>query len=60
MELAKPWEGATVERNMNTLKFYHDLSAGIKNIKVTYGVCWENTLSQLAQSFDKIHEPSGE
>lgn len=58
VELAKPWETATVERNLPTLKFFHDFSCAMDSLTLAYGVCWEPAVALYNQAMDLINRPS--
>lgn len=57
--LAHPWPSETVKRNMLPLKFYHDFTWDLGTLHYTNGACWDNTMHQVQQAFDRINHPSG-
>ncbi|XP_022903438.2 protein hobbit isoform X1 [Onthophagus taurus] len=58
LDLGEPYGTVEIERGMQPLKFYHDLSCEIKYYSYAFGPCWEPVLAQCDLSFDKIFPPS--
>ncbi|KAI4455969.1 antigen mlaa-22-related [Holotrichia oblita] len=58
LDLGEPFGTVTVERGMQPLKFYHDLSCEIKSFSYAFGPCWESVMAQCDLSIDKIMPPS--
>ncbi|XP_055863164.1 protein hobbit-like isoform X2 [Biomphalaria glabrata] len=58
VELEKPWEATTVERNLPALKFFHDFSCDMTSLTMAYGVCWEPAFALFNLSLDLINRPS--
>ncbi|GFO14519.1 protein kiaa0100-like [Plakobranchus ocellatus] len=58
VEMAKPWTTAMVQRNLPTLKFFHDFSCDMDSLTLAYGVCWEPAVALFNQSMELINRPS--
>ncbi|OWF48647.1 protein KIAA0100-like isoform X2 [Mizuhopecten yessoensis] len=58
VEVEDPWGNMEVERNLPTLKFYHDFSCDVKSWVMAYGACWEPAIAQYNLSLELINKPS--
>ncbi|XP_069135589.1 protein hobbit-like isoform X1 [Argopecten irradians] len=58
VEVEDPWGNMEVERNLPTLKFYHDFNCDVKSWVMAYGACWEPAIAQYNISLDLINKPS--
>lgn len=45
--LPAPWSKQPVDRNMPSLKFYHDLSSDVQSWHMAWGPCWDPAWSQV-------------
>ena len=51
VEMAKPWKTFTVQRNLPTLKFFHDFSCGKLSLKLLISVAFLILFSLYLRSF---------
>ncbi|BFZ05396.1 hypothetical protein BsWGS_08435 [Bradybaena similaris] len=58
VELDKPWEAMSVERNLPAMKFFHDFSCDMSSLTLAYGVCWEPAVALFNLNMDLINRPS--
>ncbi|CAG5125824.1 unnamed protein product, partial [Candidula unifasciata] len=58
VELDKPWEAMSVERNLPAMKFFHDFSCDMTSLTLAYGVCWEPAAALFNLNMDLISRPS--
>ncbi|XP_005096164.1 protein KIAA0100 isoform X2 [Aplysia californica] len=58
VEVDEPWTTMAVERNLPSLKFFHDFSCDMSSLTLAYGVCWEPAVALYNLSMDRINKPS--
>ncbi|KFP30964.1 UPF0378 protein KIAA0100, partial [Colius striatus] len=58
LKLGLPWGDATVERNMQPLKFYHDFHSEISQYTIVWGPCWDPAWTLIGQCVDLLTKPS--
>ncbi|XP_014240236.1 protein KIAA0100 [Cimex lectularius] len=54
LDLGDGWGTTDIERNMTSLKFYHDLNCEVEHFSYAFGPCWEPVIAQCYLSFEKI------
>ncbi|CAG7827208.1 unnamed protein product, partial [Allacma fusca] len=57
IEIGGPFEVDSIEKNMNTLKWYYDLNCDVECLSVAFGPCWEPVLAQCNLAFENIFSP---
>ncbi|XP_078600068.1 bridge-like lipid transfer protein family member 2 isoform X1 [Branchiostoma floridae x Branchiostoma japonicum] len=58
VEIGAPFGDATVERSMQPLKFFHDLSCDAQTFRYAWGPCWDSAISQVNLALDYLSKPS--
>lgn len=58
VEIGAPFEDVTIQRGMNSLKFYHDIDWELDYLCYAFGPCWEPVIAQCNLSIEKIIAPS--
>ncbi|XP_064424989.1 bridge-like lipid transfer protein family member 2 [Latimeria chalumnae] len=58
IKLGDPWGDATVQRNMPSLKFYHDFHSEISLYTIVWGPCWDPAWTLIGQAVDLLTKSS--
>lgn len=58
IEIGEPFSTVTIQRGMNSLKFYHDFDWELETLRYAFGPCWEPVMAQCNLSLEKISAPS--
>ena len=54
IDLGSPWGVVSLDRNMSSLKYYHDFNCKIDYFSYAFGPCWEPVIAQCHLNFEKI------
>ncbi|XP_035224476.1 protein KIAA0100-like isoform X2 [Stegodyphus dumicola] len=58
LEIDDPWSTVDIERSMQPLKFYHDLTFDMEEMSMAYGPSWEPVVSQISLAVEFVSRPS--
>ncbi|XP_055631118.1 protein hobbit isoform X2 [Toxorhynchites rutilus septentrionalis] len=58
IEVGAPFGTHTIERSMQSIKFYHDFDWELDYLAYAFGPCWEPVMAQCNLMMEKISAPS--